>query len=162
MADFCSFCYYTDIDYPKLIIKHLDKIHEGIELGENITIFGGICEGCCSTNITITKDMSVLINGRYIGNITEDGKFTIDEESDEFKINYLEKKLRSEKELFFINREMMVIKHITYANYLLGGFEDNKISDHDCVSFEDFIYDNFKEEYEKGWEVYHKLNGSVA
>jgi hypothetical protein len=124
MADFCSFCYYGDINYNTLIKENIDEINSYID--------------------KINKDKTILINGKnYIGTLDKDNEIIIDESSDTFIKTYKKKKERSELELKTMLREFEAVKHIAYAIYMVGD-DPVVMSQHDCISFEDFDVKNYK------------------
>jgi len=158
MADFCSFCYYGDINYNTLIKENIDEINSYIDKHGYAYISGGICEGCCSTSIKINKDKTILINGKnYIGTLDKDNEIIIDESSDTFIKTYKKKKERSELELKTMLREFEAVKHIAYAIYMVGD-DPVVMSQHDCISFEDFDVKNYKSISDRAWMLYTKIN----
>lgn len=110
MADFCSLCYYGDIDYNKLIKDNLEKINSIIEENGSCFVSDGICEGCGKAGIRIDKDNKVYVEGKdYVGNIDQETyEVIIDESSDIFKNLYKDKKLRHIEELkSFLNEDWL-------------------------------------------------------
>mgnify|MGYP005627431939 CR=1 FL=1 len=158
MADFCSFCYYGDINYNTLIKENIDEINSYIDKHGHAYIKGGICEGCCSTSIKINKDKTIQIDSKnYIGTLDKDNEIVVDESSDTFIKTYREKKERSNLELKTILREFESVKHIAYALYMIGD-KPGIISHHDCISFEEFDVKNYKSISDRAWMLYSKLN----
>lgn len=96
MADFCSFCYYGDINYNNIIKDNIEEINKHIEKEGYCYVVGGLCEGCCSVSIKINDDRTIEINGKgYIGTLNEDDKIVIDESSTVFTMEYKKKKERT-------------------------------------------------------------------
>lgn len=161
MADFCSLCGYLDIDYDKLIRNNLELIHGLIREQSFCAINGGICESCCSTGIVVNKDYTVEVDGNYyIGKINKDTfKFEIDENSEQYRRVYKEKRERLQSELKTMKREIEAIKHIAYALYMVGD-DPIVMASHECVSFEDFdiSLDEFKKYNFKAWDLYMQKN----
>ncbi len=151
MADFCSLCYYGDINYQTLIDNNIEQIKKLLDEEGFCFISDGICEGCTAHNIKLNKDLTIEVFGdQYIGNLNPDThQIEIDEESDTFKRIYKKKKENSELELKTLNRELGAVKHIAYALYMVG--EGINISHHECIPFEEF---EDKELMTKAWDIY--------
>jgi hypothetical protein len=101
MADFCSFCYYGDINYNNIIKENIETINNILNEGGTPHIRGGVCEGCCCTSIKINKDKTIdIIDGLektilgYIGNLNENNEIVVDEDSELFIKDYKIKKER--------------------------------------------------------------------
>jgi len=159
MADFCSLCYYKDIDYDKLISKGLDELKQVIEEQGYCYVSWGVCEGCTAESIKVNKDLTIEVNGKfYIGRLNPDTyKIEIDESSDIFQYVYKEKKERHLSEMKTMNREFEAVKHIAYAIYMIGTGGPN-ISHHECISFEDFNPSDYSEINQMAWDSYIHIN----
>jgi hypothetical protein len=161
MAEFCSFCGYNEIDYHTKIKENLDIINEEIRKHGFCKMYGGICEGCCSTGIVINKDLTIEIDGQhYVGRLNPHTfNVEVDEESDIYKRIYKGKKEMMDKELQTLKREMLAVKHIAYGLYMVGD-DPIMMSKHECVSFEDFdiSLDEFKKYNFKAWDLYMQKN----
>jgi len=159
MADFCSLCYYIDINYDELISKNLDSVKERIDKDGHCFVSDGVCEGCSSHSIKINKDLTVEINGEhYIGNLNPDTyKIEVDESSQIFKDVYKEKKETYLSETKTMNREHDAIKHIAYAIYMVGK-EAFIVAQHDCIPFDEFNLRDHGEINSMALDVYLYIN----
>jgi len=180
MADFCSFCYYNDVDYNSLVNKNINAILDGVREGGSYLLSGYPCEGCGSNGIVIKEDFSVFIDYRtlygqspqFIGKLKSINKkdllietnkhygtykIEIDESSEIFKKTYKKKKERSNLELKTILREFEAVKHIAYALYMIGD-KPGIVSHHDCISFEEFDVKNYNSISDKAWKLYIESN----
>ena len=110
MADFCSLCYYGDINYQTLIDNNIEQIKKFLEEEDFGFISDGVCEGCTAHNIKLNKDLTIEVFGdQYIGNLNPDTyQIEIDEESDVFKRIYKKKKENS-KMLFCNTKKYAVL-----------------------------------------------------
>jgi hypothetical protein len=159
MADFCSFCYYGDINYEKLINDKIDVIENHIKINGWCIVAGGICEGCGETHIKINEDLTIEIGEKgYIGEFNRvTNKIEVDESSELFLEVYKKRKERSEAEMKTMKRELEAVKHIAYAIYMVGN-KELSISHHDCVPFEEFNPKDYKGINEMAWDSYIHIN----
>ena len=159
MADFCSLCYYGDIDYDKLIANNLDVIKDHLKKNGWCTVSDGVCEGCGEHFIKIKEDLTVEVGTKgYIGKLNPvTYKIEIDESSKVFQEVYKEKKERHEQTVKVLEREFQAVKHIAYAIYMVGA-EKGIISNHSCVMFDEFNPKEHKEINEMAWDAYRHIN----